>query len=113
MERAGELREASALPCPPLSTTQRQPVLLGLSSWPGGQNYHDVDGAAHTSENEERKKGDADQSRDLEFTDHSDYEENIGTSEHDKCDDGVGQLSFLLLILIHDSLLLEGMNRAC
>jgi hypothetical protein len=48
-----------------------------------------VDGAAHTSENEERKDGDADQRGDIESADRSDQEKDISTSEHKNRDSGV------------------------
>jgi hypothetical protein len=78
-----------ALPFQPLSTTHWQPVLLGRGSSAKDQDEDDVDGSAHTSENEERDDGDADQGRDIESADHSDHEKDSGTSERENRDDGV------------------------
>jgi len=103
---------AYALPSPPLSTTHCRPVVvLEKGSSASDQSEDDVDGAAHTSKNEERKDGDADQRGDLESADHSDREEDRSTSEHENRDCGVCYLPLLLPIQIHESLLLEGMNQ--
>ena len=78
-----------ALPSPPLSTAQWRPVvILEKGSSARHQNEDDVDGAAHTSENEKRKDGHADQCGDVESADHSDREEDKGTPERENRDGG-------------------------
>jgi hypothetical protein len=87
--RGKEAREAGTLPSPPLHTTQWRPVLSEKGSSAREQNKDDVGGAAYTSENEERKDGDADERADLESAYGSDREEDRGTSQHESSDGGV------------------------
>lgn len=89
MKKVARASGEGQLPSPPLSTTHWRAVFLDKGSSASDQNEDDVDGAAHTSQDEERKDCDADQRGHLESSDHSDHEEDISTSERENRDGDV------------------------